>query len=848
MGNANGSALQFDERLSRLHFSPINASFRLYGYVDGVHGRCVDGWIFDAVSPTSKLTVDVYDGATRLGSARAGLFRADLDAIGIANGDHAFRFELPAEIFDGNPHEITVRLQNSDLSLPGSPRRLSTQALDDTAAMPMLAAATAEPAELPDRDDLILRSLHAITEALIAQTGVLQSLLGRASSLPPPTMAEAQPPMLAPAAQHVSVRAPAPDPRIAEILDRPVGQHDYIVFGIIDWSFRTQRPQHLATRLAEMGNRVFYVGVTFAPLQDGAARFEISAQPADGVFEIRLCCRDTPPVVYNGFDDPDQLADLISAMLSMVATLKLQRPVCLVQLPSWYPIAGSIPGASLIFDCLDHLAGFSGVAPKVVELEQKLIEDADSVVVTSDFLADMVGRHRSFDTIRNAVDVRYFSQRPETVFQPDGHPVIGYFGAIAEWFDMELVAYCARRHPKWQFVLIGAADSCDVSAVAALPNVTFLGEKPYADLTHYLYAFDVCLIPFKLMDLTRATNPVKVYEYLCAGKPVVATDLPELRRLPPNMVELAHSPAEFDRAIVHALRNNKDPAAVRRRQGWAARHSWDVRARKLAGVVARQYPPVSIVVVCYNNLAFTRACLKSLLVFSDYPDLEIICVDNGSTDGTGAFLDTFSQRHPSVRVVHHPDNLGFAAGNNAGMREARGEFVVLLNNDTYVTQGWVRDLIRPMLRYPDIGMTGPLTNMTGNEQKIAIVYSNMEEMAQRGAGFTAIRRRHLFPVGNLAFFCVAIRRQVIDKVGALDESYGTGYFEDDDYCMRVRDAGYRLVVCDDVFIHHHHSASFNLMGESTRTELMKRNRRTFEKRWGRWTPHKYRQEPGFGEA
>lgn len=89
---------------------------------------------------------------------------------------------------------------------------------------------------------------------------------------------------------------------------------------------------------------------------------------------------------------------------------------------------------------------------------------------------------------------------------------------------------------------------------------------------------------------------------------------------------------------------------------------------------------------------------------------------------------------------------------------------------------------------------------------------------------------------------------MIDQLGGLDEGYGTGYFEDDDYCHRARAAGYRLVVCDDVFVHHHHSASFDLMGNDAKADLVRRNRRRFEKRWGRWTPHVYRDAPGFGEV
>jgi GT2 family glycosyltransferase/glycosyltransferase involved in cell wall biosynthesis len=824
--HANGSAVRLHDDLGGLLFSPKDASCQLYGYCDGVHGRCVDGWVFDAASPSSKLAVEVYDGSRLLGSAKAELFRADLDAIGIADGHHAFRFELPYAIFDGEEHEIEVRVANSGVTVPGSPLILATGPLNGV-VMPRRASPT-----LPARDDAVLRSLHAITEMLLVQTRLLHTLV---ASQPPPN------PGAQPAAE-----SPA-NPWLAAALTRPVGAHDYILFAIIDWSFRVQRPQHLAMRLAAMGNRVFYVSVRFAELVAGASRFTVTGEPADGVFEITLSCRPPVPIIYNGIGVPEQSGELAEAVRSLASTLQLQRPVCLLNLPSWYPVAQAIPGASIIFDCLDHLPGFSNVAPCVIELERELIESADGVVVTSQFLRDTVAQYRSPDIIRNGVDVPYFSRPPGTPYEPAARPLIGYYGAISEWFDIQLVMHCARRHPKWHFVLIGAVDCCNISEAVQLRNVTFLGEKPYAELTRYLYAFDVCLIPFKLTDLTRATNPVKVYEYLCAGKPVVATDLPELRRLPPNLVRLAGSPSTFEKAIADCLRAN-DATASRQRQLWAAKHSWDSRVRKLTGVVARNYPPVSVVVLCHNNLTFTTACLDSLLAFSDYPELEIICVDNASTDGTRKHLEGVTRQHSSVRTLRNQSNLGFAAGNNVGIRAARGAFVILLNNDTYVTRGWVRDLIRPMQRHHDIGMTGPLTNMAGNEQKIAITYSNMPEMAQASAAFTASRRRMQYPTGNLAFFCVAIRRGVFDTVGELDESYGIGYFEDDDYCRRVQKAGYRLVICDDVFVHHHHSASFDQLGDLQKAALMRRNRRKYEKRWGRWTPHAYRIATGFGDG
>src|SRR5216684_3019159 len=96
-----------------------------------------------------------------------------------------------------------------------------------------------------------------------------------------------------------------------------------------------------------------------------------------------------------------------------------------------------------------------------------------------------------------------------------------------------------------------------------------------------------------------------------------------------------------------------------------------------------------------------------------------------------------------------------------------------------------------------------------------------------------------------SFFCVAIRRDVVEEIGLLDEVYGLGYYEDDDYCRRASQANYKLVIADDVFVHHDHSVSFDKLGAKA-AELMARNRGIFERRWGPWPPHRYRDEAGFG--
>ncbi|MEG3072228.1 MAG: glycosyltransferase [Candidatus Syntrophopropionicum ammoniitolerans] len=112
-------------------------------------------------------------------------------------------------------------------------------------------------------------------------------------------------------------------------------------------------------------------------------------------------------------------------------------------------------------------------------------------------------------------------------------PVVGYVGAISAWFDQEMLAAAAHAHPEWSFVLVGPVDT-DVSLLDSLPNVRLTGHKPYSVLPAYLKGFDVTVIPFKINALTTGVNPVKLYEYLAAGRPIVSSDLPEVRAFRPS--------------------------------------------------------------------------------------------------------------------------------------------------------------------------------------------------------------------------------------------------------------------------------------------------------------------------
>ena len=170
---------------------------------------------------------------------------------------------------------------------------------------------------------------------------------------------------------------------------------------------------------------------------------------------------------------------------------------------------------------------------------------------------------------RSTADVEFFSKKLPASNVENSRPTVGYIGAIAEWFDVELVAHAARNRPAWNFVLIGSSAGIDSSRLRRFANIKMLGELPYNALPDYVHSFDICIIPFKLTNLIMHTNPVKVYEYLSAGKPVVATPLPELQLLEGGLVYLGSNKDEFLDKLDLAMQEQSDLPRQEKRMKWA---------------------------------------------------------------------------------------------------------------------------------------------------------------------------------------------------------------------------------------------------------------------------------------
>jgi GT2 family glycosyltransferase len=187
------------------------------------------------------------------------------------------------------------------------------------------------------------------------------------------------------------------------------------------------------------------------------------------------------------------------------------------------------------------------------------------------------------------------------------------------------------------------------------------------------------------------------------------------------------------------------------------------------------------------------------------------------------------------------ENLGFAGGNNFAAKLAQGEYLVLLNPDTIVTAGWLERLMRALQKDPAIGVAAPVSNFSGNETKVNTYYRSLRQMERFAAGRARDRRGEIVDIDTIPLFCGLVRRKLWEEVGALDEGFQIGTFEDDDFSLRIRKAGYRIVTAEDCFIHHFGNGSFGKLNSEESRRIFEQNRKRFESKWNVvWLGHKTR--------
>jgi GT2 family glycosyltransferase len=239
-------------------------------------------------------------------------------------------------------------------------------------------------------------------------------------------------------------------------------------------------------------------------------------------------------------------------------------------------------------------------------------------------------------------------------------------------------------------------------------------------------------------------------------------------------------------------------------------------------------PEVSIIIVTHNQWHYTKLCLDSIRRFTNLSH-EIIIIDNASSDET---LNQLFKHYPEIRLITNNKNLGFPEAVNQGIKTAIGDYILLLNNDTEVTEDWLYYLLKVAKNETSIGIVGPISNeVSGVQIDKEANYKTIDEMHLYAASVKEKNKNKILQFPRVAFLCTLIKREVINKIGGLDERFSPGNFEDDDFCLRAQLAGYKTVIAQDVFIHHYGSKSFKADGEKKYIERLKTNHKIFVNKW-----------------
>jgi glycosyltransferase involved in cell wall biosynthesis len=385
---------------------------------------------------------------------------------------------------------------------------------------------------------------------------------------------------------------------------KPIGHDSFLKdFGIIyfgnDWFAENRTSSHhIAERLSER-TRVLYIDTPGLRAPKASGRdfrklfrklFSAARRPlrlGEQIWHI-----STPQIPFRSLPLVSQLNRALGRFLVRRAlrSLGFEKTISWFAVPHPGILAGRFQETLIVYYCIDDYAALPDVdATAVARMDTDLMRRADQVFVASGRLIESK-RALSPSAVHapHGVDVALFQKASDPSFpvaeEARGltRPVIGFYGLIEAWIDLDLIAFLAEQRPEWTFLMIGRL-AVDPGRLRSLPNVRFIGPQPYSSLPGWAKAFDVAIIPYRPTRQVINSNPLKLREYLATGKPVVSVPAPEIDRFA-DCLRIARTPEEFLCGIEDALAN--DSAADRaRRMEAVSGMSWEARIREVVDVV-----------------------------------------------------------------------------------------------------------------------------------------------------------------------------------------------------------------------------------------------------------------------
>jgi glycosyltransferase involved in cell wall biosynthesis len=377
--------------------------------------------------------------------------------------------------------------------------------------------------------------------------------------------------------------------------------HDIVCISTQDWDDLWTRKQRFMSRLAKQGNRVLYIEHQthlVGYVRKFRSQWRRISKPLKGPrkMEDNLYIY-TLPLILPFFQMSPLIGDInhwliVPVLKKQILSLNFKAPILWIYAHYSDRLVRKLGERLVVCEIVDETSAIKGlVKSEVIQLlENRLISKSDALIVTAQSLLDSrKSLIKNIHLVPNGAEVEHFKKvmsedtPVSEEIAPIKRPIIGFLGSISYWLDMSLIRHIALSHTEWSIVMIGPVRT-DVSRIASLPNVHFLGRKDYQELPKYLKAFDVCMNPYILDGVAEGCSPLKLYEYLASGKPIVSVDMPEVRKFD-GLVRIAKSAGEFVSHIESALQEDKSLVMERIKE--SEKHSWDERFRQVESIVEK---------------------------------------------------------------------------------------------------------------------------------------------------------------------------------------------------------------------------------------------------------------------
>jgi GT2 family glycosyltransferase/Tfp pilus assembly protein PilF len=417
------------------------------------------------------------------------------------------------------------------------------------------------------------------------------------------------------------------------------------------------------------------------------------------------------------------------------------------------------------------------------------------------------------------------------------------------YFVEEIFPRIKQQLPDVKLRIVGNAPTERIKQLAA-DDIIVTGFVP--EVTPYLLESRVFVVPLRY----GAGLKGKIGEALGCGIPIVTTSIGAEGM---NLVHrknsmIADDPESFARCVIEVCGDDSLCGTLSREGQEHAKRNYSfetveeywkeviefigrgrregpkrIREKRVPGFtrpasVPELAPEVGIVVPVHDNLDVTRSCWASIRKNTGIP-YDLVLVDNGSAEDVAYEAD-----QNNIRVIRNDSNKGFAHACNQGIRHTHGDFVVILNNDTIATPGWLERLVWHARGDARIGIVGPSTSFAAGPQQIPTSYRSEKDLYDFSEGLYSKNRHSHVDVDKVVGVCMVLRRAMLEDVGLFDTRFGIGNYEDDDICLRARLGGYRVVWAKDVFVHHKGSVTFRSIGMDY-GKIIEENRQKYISKW-----------------